>query len=144
MQRRIEVLLGVPVEAVPRHQEPPHQVDLQALPQLKPTIDLPAGEVATKLQEAKVEIVISVNNVACNHGIHRADPPDNHRGEVIEARMIRQLIADHPLLQVHILKEIPAFTLVITVQKVARREVEVLVQIKVVHQVQKEYTQQQV
>ena len=79
LQRRIEVLLGAPAEAVPQHQELQHQVDLQALPQLKPTIDLPVGEVATKLQETKVEIVISVNNVACNHGIHRADPLDNHQ-----------------------------------------------------------------
>ena len=144
MQRRIEVLLEVPVEAVPRLQELQRQVAHQALPQFKPTIDLPVGEVATKLQEAKVEIVISVNNVACNHGIHRADHLDNHQWEVIEARTIRQLIADHPLLEVDILKEILAFTLVITAQEVARREAEVLVQIKVVHQVQKEYTQQRV
>ena len=79
MQRRIEVLLEVPVEAVRQHQELQHQVVRQALPQFKPTIDLPVGEVATKLQETKVEIVISVNNVACNHGIHRADPLDNHQ-----------------------------------------------------------------
>ena len=58
--------------------------------------------------------------------------------------MIRQLIADHPLLEVDILKEILAFTLVITVQKVATKEAEVLVQIKVVRQVQKECTQQRV
>ena len=58
--------------------------------------------------------------------------------------MIRQLIVDHPLLEVDILKEILAFTLVITVQKVAMTEAEVLVQIKVVHQVQKECTQQRV
>ena len=57
LQRRIEVLLEVPVEAVPRLQELQHQVVRQALPQFKPTIDLPVGEVATKLQEAKVEIV---------------------------------------------------------------------------------------
>ena len=82
LQRRIEVLLEAPAEAVPQHQELQHQVDLQALPQSKPTIDLPVGEVAIKLQETKVEIVISVNNVACNHDIHRADPLDNHRGEV--------------------------------------------------------------
>ena len=74
----------------------------------------------------------------------RADPLDNHQWEVIEARKTHQLIADHPLLQVDIPKEILAFTPVITVHKVARREAEVLVQIKVVHQVQKEYTQQQV
>ena len=74
----------------------------------------------------------------------RADPLDNHQWEVIEARTIHQLIADHPLLEVDILKEILAFTLVITVQKLAMREAEVLVQIKVVHQVQKEYTQQRV
>ena len=58
LQRRIEVLLGAPAEAVPQHQELQHQVVRQALPQFKPTIDLPVGEVATKLQEAKVEIVI--------------------------------------------------------------------------------------
>ena len=63
---------------------------------------------------------------------------------MIEAKTIHQLIADHPLLEVDILKEILAFILVITVQKLAMREAEVLVQIKVVHQVQKEYTQQQV
>ena len=74
----------------------------------------------------------------------RADPLDNHQWEVIEARKAHQLIADHPLLEVDILKEILAFTLVITVQKVTTKEAEVLVQIKVVHQVQKEYTQQQV
>ena len=79
MQRRIEVLLGAPAEAVPQHQELQHQVVRQALPQFKPTIDLPVGEVATKLQEAKVEIVISVNNLAFIHGIHRADPLDNHQ-----------------------------------------------------------------
>ena len=73
-----------------------------------------------------------------------ADPLDNHQWEVIEARKIHQLIADHPLLEVDILKEILVFTLVITVQKVAMREAEVLVQMKVVHQVQKEYTQQRV
>ena len=54
------------------------------------------------------------------------------------------MIADHPLLEVDILKEILAFILVITAQEVTRREAEVLVQIKVVHQVQKEYTQQRV
>ena len=140
MQRRIEVLLEVPVEAVPRLQELQRQVVHQALPQFKPTIDLPVGEVATKLQEAKVEIVISVNNVA----FIRADPLDNHQQGVIEARTIRQLIADHPLLEVDILKEILAFTPVITLQKVTTKEAEVLVQIKVVHQVQKEYTQQRV
>ena len=111
MQRRIEVLLEVPVEAVPRLQELQRQVVHQALPQFKPTIDLPVGEGAIKLQEAKVEIVISVNNLAF---IHRADPLDNHQLEVIEARTIHQLIADHPLLEVDILKEILAFTLVIT------------------------------
>ena len=85
-----------------------------------------------------------MSSVASNHGIHRADPLDNHQWEVIEARTIHQLIADHPLLEVDILKEILAFTLVITVQKVTTKEAEVLVQIKVVHQVQKEYTQQRV
>ena len=64
LQQRIEVLLEVPVEAVPRLQELQRQVAHQALPQFKPTIDLPVGEGAIKLQEAKVEIVISVNNVA--------------------------------------------------------------------------------
>ena len=85
-----------------------------------------------------------MSNLACSHDIHRADRLDNHQWEVIEARMIHQIIADHPLLEVDILKEILVFTLAITVQKVALREAEVLVQIKVVHQVQKEYTPRRV
>ena len=71
LQRRIEVLLEVPVEAVPQHQELQHQVVRQALPQFEPTIDLPVGEAATKLQEAKVERVELVSR----HDVHYVARP---------------------------------------------------------------------